>query len=262
MTEPAHLVRTRAAYDTVAVDYAALVPGKLPDMPLGRAMLGAFAEQVRSGGGGSVADVGCGPGHVTAHLAGLGVDAFGVDLSPRMVDLARRAYPLLRFEVGSMTALAIPDGRLGGVLAWWSTVHTPPEVLPAVFAEFHRALAAGGHALLGFHAGDDEHVRLDHPYGHPVPLDLYPARPERVAAQLAEAGLEVTATLRQAPGEGLRRQQAYVFARKPKGCGSGHTLREVGLSNRSASGRRHGESRRGAGPTGGDTSCDSPSPRS
>jgi hypothetical protein len=29
-----------------------------------------------------VADVGCGPGHVTAHLRGLGVDAFGIDLSP------------------------------------------------------------------------------------------------------------------------------------------------------------------------------------
>ncbi|MFF4807982.1 class I SAM-dependent methyltransferase [Micromonospora chersina] len=214
MTEPAHLTETRAAYDTVAVDYAALVPAKLPELPLDRALLGAFAELARAADG-PVADLGCGPGHVTAHLATLGVDAFGVDLSPRMVALARQAYPELRFEVGSMTALDLPDGQLGAVLSWWSIVHTPRELLPRVFAEFHRVLAPGGHALLGFHGGDDEHVRRDRAYGHPVPLDVHFARPEGIAALLAAAGLPVTATMWQAPGEGRRRPAAYLFARKP-----------------------------------------------
>jgi trans-aconitate methyltransferase len=50
------------------------------------------------------ADLGCGPGRITAHLAGLGVSAFGVDLSPKMIGLARHAYPDLRFTEGSMTA--------------------------------------------------------------------------------------------------------------------------------------------------------------
>ena len=54
-------------------------------------------------GGGPVADVGCGPGHVTAHLRDSGLDAFGIDLSPVMIDVARREHPGLRFEVGSMT---------------------------------------------------------------------------------------------------------------------------------------------------------------
>ncbi|GHJ52000.1 methyltransferase [Nonomuraea sp. TT08I-71] len=214
MTESAHLTETRAAYDTVAVDYAALVPAKLPELPLDRALLGAFAELARAADG-PVADLGCGPGHVTAHLATLGVDAFGVDLSPRMVALARQAYPELRFEVGSMTALDLPDGRLGAVLSWWSIVHTPRELLPRVLAEFHRVLAPGGHALLGFHGGDDEHVRRDRAYGHPVPLDVHFARPEGIAALLAAAGLPVTATMWQAPGEGRRRPAAYLFARKP-----------------------------------------------
>lgn len=55
---------------------------------------------------GPVADLGCGPGKVTAHLAELGVPAFGVDLSPKMIELARQAHPGLHFEVGSMTSLA------------------------------------------------------------------------------------------------------------------------------------------------------------
>ncbi|MGW4848298.1 class I SAM-dependent methyltransferase [Nocardia brasiliensis] len=57
---------------------------------------------------GPVADVGCGPGEVTAHLHELGVDAFGIDLSPAMIDVARRDHPGLRFEVGSMTELNLP----------------------------------------------------------------------------------------------------------------------------------------------------------
>src|SRR5215210_93643 len=69
--------------------------GRLEAEPWLRAVLGAFAESVR--GLGPVLDVGCGPGTVPAHLAELGLDASGVDLSPRMVEHARRQYPDLRF---------------------------------------------------------------------------------------------------------------------------------------------------------------------
>lgn len=72
-----------------------------------------------------VADVGCGPGHVTAHLHKLGVDAFGVDLSPAMIDLARREHPDLRFEVGSMTDLQLADASITALLAFWSLIHVP-----------------------------------------------------------------------------------------------------------------------------------------
>jgi trans-aconitate methyltransferase len=98
MAEAPYLTDTRAAYDTVAVDYADLVPPRFANDSLGRAMLAAFAELVHASGGGPVADLGCGPGHVTAHLDGLGLSVFGVDLSPGMVEVARRTYPGLRFH--------------------------------------------------------------------------------------------------------------------------------------------------------------------
>jgi hypothetical protein len=43
-----------------------------------------------------------------------------------------------------MTALELADDELGGILAWYSTLHTPPERLPVVFAEFHRTAGPGG----------------------------------------------------------------------------------------------------------------------
>ncbi|MFJ3085914.1 class I SAM-dependent methyltransferase [Streptomyces sp. NPDC086838] len=208
---------TRASYDTVAADYASLLADELAAKPLDRAVLGAFAEYVRAGGGGPVADLGCGPGRVTAHLRGLGLSAFGVDLSPGMVAEARRRHPELRFEVGTMTALDLADGALGGALAWYSLVHTPPQELGAYVAEFHRVLAPGGHLLIAFKAGGDEGVRLEHAYGHPVDLDVYRFEPERVAGLLEDAGFEVRARLVRAADPEERTPQGFLLARRPAG---------------------------------------------
>jgi SAM-dependent methyltransferase len=82
-------------------------------MLLPRALVGVFAELVR--GHAQVVDIGCGPGHMTNLLAGLGLDAFGIDLSPEMVAVARRAHPELRFEMGSMLDLRLANASIGGL---------------------------------------------------------------------------------------------------------------------------------------------------
>jgi SAM-dependent methyltransferase len=209
VSEPDDMRATRAAYDLVALDYAELLRTELADKPVDRAMLGVFAELVH----GPVADIGCGSGRITAHLAELGIDAFGIDLSPAMVAVARREHPALQFEVGSMESLVTPDAALGGIVAWYSIIHTPASRLPAVFAEFHRVLTAGGLLLLAFQVGDEPR-HLSHAYGHDIALDAYRLPPESIAGLLAAAGFTVEAQLIREPDAAETTPQAFLLARK------------------------------------------------
>jgi len=217
MTEAPFLASTRAAYDTIAAAYAARFHDELSAKPLDRAILAAFAELVRNAAVGPVADVGCGPGLVTAHLHTLGLSVFGVDLSPEMIAVARRAHPEVRFEVGSMATLDVADGALGGLISWYSTIHTPADLLPDLFAEFHRLLAPGGHLLTAFQVGD-ERRHLTQWLDHDIDLDFYLRSPGEVARMLSAAGFIPVARMLREAGELERLPRVAVLVRKPSGA--------------------------------------------
>lgn len=193
-------------YDEVASLYADLFSDMLDTRPLERAMLAAFAELTD----GPVADLGCGPGHLTAHLRSLGLDVFGLDLSPAMIAIAREAHPDLRFEEGSMAALDLEDGALGGILAFYSVIHMPPRELPAVFGEFCRVLKPGGHLMLGFFAGDDPQPQE---FDHKVTL-AYRWSPSALVDLLKQAGFSEVGRLVREPIESERFLQAQLLVRK------------------------------------------------
>ncbi|MFB9414702.1 class I SAM-dependent methyltransferase [Dactylosporangium matsuzakiense] len=213
MPEADWIAKTRTSYDTVAVSYAAMLGDALADAPYERGVLGIFAELVRGAGGGPVADIGCGPGRLTRHLYRQGLDAFGVDLSPGMIAVARDEHPDLRFEVGSMTALDIAGGTLGGLLAWFCLIHVPDAEVPGVLAEFRRVLRPGGVALLAFHAGTGTRHKTDGYGGHPMDVYVHRRTSGQVAALLRDAGFTVEAELCHYPD--AHKEGAFVFARAP-----------------------------------------------
>jgi SAM-dependent methyltransferase len=203
----------RASYDRLATQYTRHLFDELDRKPLDRELLARFAREVR----GPVCDLGCGPGHVARHLQGLGVDVFGVDLSPGMVEEARRLNPEIEFREGDMLSLEDADGSLGGIVAFYSVVHLRREELPRAFGEMRRALAPGGLLLLSFHVGD-EVVHLDELWGVGVSLDFRFFRTDEVVDRLTDAGFQIEDIVERGPyGEDVEAQtrRAYVFARKP-----------------------------------------------
>ncbi|MFJ3405714.1 class I SAM-dependent DNA methyltransferase [Promicromonospora sp. NPDC090134] len=224
MTSSEQLATVRDDYDDKAEAYTAFIGEAFTGQPLNHVMLQAFADLVRQSGGqsagGQVADVGCGPGHVTAFLRDRGVDAFGVDLSPRLVEHARAAYPGVRFDVGDMGdlgALGVATGGLAGVVANYSVIHTPPDALPATLAELSRFLAPGGYLLLSFQALDAAGGPAE-PFDHKVsPAWRY--SPDHVVGLLGRNGVAEVARLVIAPGEDPARgfPQAHLLGRRTAG---------------------------------------------
>ncbi|USQ82846.1 methyltransferase domain-containing protein [Streptomyces phaeoluteigriseus] len=206
------LTATRTFYDAIAEDYADRFRDLHAKLPWDRAVFALYAELV--GAGGKVADLGCGPGRVTGHLASLGLSMSGLDLSESMLTVARRENPGIRFERGSMLELGHEDDSLDGVVSWYSSIHTPADRLPRLFAEFRRVLRPGGHALLAFQVGDEPR-HLERPWGHPVSLDFHRRTPEGMAELLAEAGFSVRSRTVRAPEPELDEKvpQAYLVAR-------------------------------------------------
>lgn len=211
-TGPQITAEVSNAYDRVAADYADLVEPMLDDLPLDRALLTAFAEELPTGR--PVVDLGCGPGHIAGFVHALGATVLGFDLSGEMVRQARSRHPEVQFGIGSLLALPLEDASVGGVIAWYSIIHTPTDLLPEVFEEFRRVLVPGGGVILAFQVGDE--VRhLQRGYGHDISLHSW-RRPVRVVAELLQRnGFEVTTRIEREPTAQQKVPQGYLMARRP-----------------------------------------------
>ena len=142
-----------------------------------------------------VADLGCGPGGVVNHLAGHGLDAYGLDLSQGQIDQARKAFPDLRFEVGDLTALDVDTGSLGGIVAKYSIIHLAPDALAGVFAEWHRALNDGAPLFVSFfgsRSADSHGLAFDHKVATAYELD--PATIGRLLGTAGFVEIQIEAT--------------------------------------------------------------------
>jgi SAM-dependent methyltransferase len=88
-------------------------------------------------------EVGCGNGFFSGHLARLGCQVNGIDLSPAAIALARRRFPELSFSTHDLTQ-PLPFGECTLDLVWCS------EVLEHLFSplgtvsEIRRVLRPGG----------------------------------------------------------------------------------------------------------------------
>lgn len=201
---------TRASYDIDAAGYAEQVRGLLDRMPFLRVGLASFVDSVNDAGGGRVADIGCGPGYVTGHLHDAGLEAFGIDLSPGMVAIAKRHHPGLHFEVGTMTDLDLADHSLGGIVAFWSVIHVPDHAMPKVCDEFHRVLRPGSPLLVGFHVGDETRHTSEGYTGRAISVDSHRRRPGTMMNWIRAAGFTIEADLVIGPDEDV--PGALVFA--------------------------------------------------
>jgi SAM-dependent methyltransferase len=203
----------RDSYNSIAELYTAVARGDIDrDIP-DREWLAEFA-QLATLVDGVVADLGCGPGYVTNHLAELGLSIIGYDLSPALIAEARRAFPEIQFQVGDLTALAIANSSLAGIVARYSLIHMPPDQLPHAFAEFSRLLQPGAPVLISFFAANSVE-RHGLPFDHAV-VTAYELFPATIGDQLQDAGFADIRIGTRDPVQGERAlDHGTILARQP-----------------------------------------------
>lgn len=157
---------------------------------------------------GRLVDAGCGPGLWSQELTTGGVrEVVGLDASAEFVAAARARYPEVSFERADMADIPLEDESVGGILAWYSIIHTPPADLPAILGEFARVLTPGGSALIGFFDGDPGEA-----FDHAVHTAYYWSA-EALGDLLAPHGFVIErAASRQDPG--ARRRAGDLVARR------------------------------------------------
>jgi len=206
----------QSSYDRVAENYAKQFRDEVDKKPFDRKMLDWLAEKV--GGLGVICDMGCGPGQIARYLHSQGVQACGVDLSPRMVQQAQSLNSDIPFQQGDMLTLAdVADNSYGGIAAFYSIVHFPRQQVVRALRELKRVLRPKGVLLLTFHIGQ-ETKHLDELLDKEVSLDFFFFETEEVKAYLRTAGFELEEAIERDPySEEVEYQsrRAYIFARKP-----------------------------------------------
>jgi SAM-dependent methyltransferase len=210
--------RVRAGYDAVAPTYAEQFCDELDQKPLERGLLAAFCDLSPPG---VIADIGCGPGHITRFLAARRDNVIGLDLSPAMIMVARQRNSGPAFAVGSMLHLPYPDAAVAGVAAMYSIIHLSIEERAAAFAEFARILGPLGVLLVSFHVdgpglapGDVNHLTTF--LGHPVDMDGYFLDPTMITRELLANGFRVEARLDREPIADIEfpSRRCYILARR------------------------------------------------
>ena len=203
------------SYDRVADEYVQRIYNELQHKPLDRQLLDRFAASLQENG--LACDLGCGPGHVARYLHERGAKVCGIDVSPKMVELARCLNSEIDFSQGDMLELGVEDEAWAGVAAFYSIIHVSPGEIVRALRELRRVLRPGGLLLLAFHIGEGT-IHLAEWWGKPVCVDFFFYRPHEMANYLRSVAFDIEEIVEREPYPSVEHpsRRAYVFARKPK----------------------------------------------
>ncbi len=133
------------------------------------AFVRALARKFKLARGSTAVDVGCGTGKYASYLAGAGLEATGVDLSPQAIRVARERFPECSFEVGDAEKLPFEDASFDVVFSSGLSLLNEPDlsVLRPLMEHMVAKVRPGGHVILVKTTGltgrrSKKNTRMDH----------------------------------------------------------------------------------------------------
>ena len=111
-----------------------------------------------------ILDLGCGSGRDAKIFSEKGHKVIGVDLSSRLLEIARETAPLANFQQMDMRNLGFSNKYFGGVWSVASILHLPRADIPQCLNECYRILKTNGVIYLGVKLGKSEEFKPDTRY--------------------------------------------------------------------------------------------------
>ena len=120
------------------------------------------------GKGAKVLDLGCASGYQSKLLKSQGLDVVGLDLSPKMIAIAKKRVPSAEFVVSDMIKMEFAMGSFDGVYVRASLLHIPKRLVAKVLRSIHKILKSNGIFYLAVKEGKGEGEVEDERHGRKV----------------------------------------------------------------------------------------------
>ncbi len=137
-----------------------------------------------------ILDVGCGPGNFTKYMMDKDFRVEGIDLSVKMLKIARQKVPGGKFKLMDMRKLDYLDSSFDGLLVAFSLIHIPSQEVVQTLKGFYKVLKPKGKLLVITQAGEPDRI-VDQPLleGEKIFINFFTRN--RLAKFLTGAGFKI-----------------------------------------------------------------------
>lgn len=154
-----HKYCTLSSYDATALKYAEKTSSLHPKKQID-AFIGYLPRQAE------ILDLGCGPGRDAKIFAELGFAVTGIDLSPKMIELAKETVANAKFQVMDFSRMEFSKNHFDGIWASAAFLHAPKSNISQIFRNIHSLLKLEGIFYLSLKQGKGEILEQDARYGN------------------------------------------------------------------------------------------------
>ncbi|MDR6462680.1 class I SAM-dependent methyltransferase [Chryseobacterium sediminis] len=148
---------TIQSYNQTATEYRATITSFdiLPELEM-------FTRLIFKNG--RILDLGCGPGNHSKYFFDLGFDVTGIDLSKQMINIARKEFSKIDFQVMDIENLAFVDNSFDGIWASASLIHIEKRKFSKVLHKLQKLLKDTGVLYISLKLGVGEELIKDSRY--------------------------------------------------------------------------------------------------
>jgi len=145
--------------------------------------------------GGTVLDVGCGPGIKSRYLISKGLKVVGIDFSEKMVEIAGRKASGGDFRVVDIYKLEDVPEKFDGIFAHAILLHIPKKNVPAILQNTKDKLKNGGYLYVAVKEAKSDHpeeeVLKESDYGYEYERFFSYFSMVEIKKYLAELNMEI-----------------------------------------------------------------------